>query len=777
MSTISIVIADDHAVMRSGLKMLLEAEDDLEVVAEAGDVEETIRKLKAYKPSVLLLDLHMPGGPSLQFIPEMREASPATRIVVLTMQNSAGYVREALRAGALGYVTKEAADAELVEAVRLAANDEPYLHPRLGARLATEPVDEGPPDDLTEREVQVLRLIALGHTNTEIASQLFLSVRTVESHRAHIQQKLRLSSRAELVRYALAHGLAEGELETLDRHRLTQLIEAGRTLVSELDLEVVLERLLEVAAEMTEARYVAMDVLDPSKTNLERFLTRGIGPEQHAAIGDLPRGRGVLGLLITDPRPLRMSHVGAHPESYGFPPGHPPMDSFLGVPVRIRGEVYGNLYLTEKAGGRDFTEEDERSIVILADWAAIAIDNARLYQNAEDRRQDLERAVRGLEVTTAIARAVGGETDIDRVLELIVKRARALVRARGLLIMLVEGDDLVVAATAGELPADIHGQRVPVAGTVASEVLRSAKPERVSNVSAERVPATVLLGIEARTALIVPLVFRSQTVGVLTAIDRVAEGPEFNDEDEELMLSFAASAATAVHTARSVGEERLRLAIEGAELERQRWARELHDETLQGLGGLQMLLSSALRQRDPERRDSAVRSTLEHIGREIDNLRNLITELRPAELDELGLESAVEALVHRRETQSGMKVVSEIDLGTGYGGAPRRIDPAVESTLYRLVQEALTNAAKHAHAERVDIKLAGITGAVELIVKDNGKGFDPSAATSGFGLMGMRERVALVRGTFEVDSGPDSGTTLRVVLPIGESAETSVVAA
>jgi len=205
----SILIADDHAVMRSGLRMLLEAEEDFEVLAEAGDVPETIRKLKAYKPTVLLLDLHMPGGPSLGAIPEMREASPETRIVVLTMQNSPGFVREALRAGALGYVTKEAADTELVEAVRLAADDQPYLHPKLGARLATEPANEGPPDDLTEREVEVLRLIALGHTNAEIAAQLFLSVRTVESHRAHVQQKLRLTTRAELVRYALEHDLVE----------------------------------------------------------------------------------------------------------------------------------------------------------------------------------------------------------------------------------------------------------------------------------------------------------------------------------------------------------------------------------------------------------------------------------------------------------------------------------------------------------------------------------------------------------------------------------------
>lgn len=205
----SILIADDHAVMRSGLRMLLETEQDLEVAAEAADVPETIRKLKAYKPDVMLLDLHMPGGPSLSSIPEMRDASPDTRIVILTMQNSPGFVREALRAGALGYVTKEAADTQVVEAVRLAVNDEPYLHPRLGAKLATEPAQAEPPDGLSERELEVLRLIALGHTNAEVAARLYLSVRTVESHRAHIQHKLHLQTRADLVHYALEHGLLE----------------------------------------------------------------------------------------------------------------------------------------------------------------------------------------------------------------------------------------------------------------------------------------------------------------------------------------------------------------------------------------------------------------------------------------------------------------------------------------------------------------------------------------------------------------------------------------
>ena len=567
-------------------------------------------------------------------------------------------------------------------------------------------------------------------------------------------------------------------MESLDVHRLTRLIEAGRTLVSELDLEVVLEHLLEIAADITDAQYVALGILDQSKTNLERFVTRGIDAEQHRRIGDLPRGRGVLGLLIRDPKPLRMPNVGSHPESYGFPPGHPVMSSFLGVPVRIRGEVYGNLYLTEKAGGREFSEEDELAIIVLADWAAIAIENARLYQSAEERRQDLERAVRGLEVTTAIARAVGGETDIDRVLELIVKRARALVGARGLIIMLAEGDELVVAATAGEIDDGIHGHRLPAEGTVASQVLRSARPERVSQIRDRQQTAAGRLGIDGNSALVVPLVFRGQTVGVLTAIDRMVDGPQFHHDDEELLLSFAASAATAVHTARSVGEERLRLALEGAEQERQRWARELHDETLQGLGGLQMLLSSALRQPDAERREKAVRDTLEHVSREIDNLRNLITELRPAELDELGLESALEALAHRRTERNGLRVHMEIDLGAGYGGAPRRLDPAIESTIYRLVQEALSNAAKHADATRVDVSLQSSPGFIDLVVHDDGRGFDPEAPVTGFGLLGMRERIALVRGTLELRSAPGEGTTLHATLPVvDDPGDTDVVAA
>jgi two-component system, NarL family, response regulator NreC len=207
---ITVVLADDHAVVRKGLRLLLEAESGLRVQAEAGTVPDAIRMARAHRPDVLVLDLNMPGGSGMAAIPTIRDEATTTAIVVLTMQDDPSFARKALQSGALGFVLKEAADDELLVAIRLAAEGETYLNPRLGARLAAQPDEPaGPPDDLSDRELEVLKLIALGHTNTEIAGQLYLSVRTVESHRAHIQQKTRMSSRAELVRYTLEHRLVE----------------------------------------------------------------------------------------------------------------------------------------------------------------------------------------------------------------------------------------------------------------------------------------------------------------------------------------------------------------------------------------------------------------------------------------------------------------------------------------------------------------------------------------------------------------------------------------
>src|SRR3954469_8532620 len=209
------------------------------------------------------------------------------------------------------------------------------------------------------------------------------------------------------------------EASGVNEHRLRRLVEVGRSLVTVLDPEAVLERLLEVARELTGARYAAIGVLDDQRERLERFLTSGIDEATHRAIGDLPRGRGVLGVLISDPHPLRLDDVGAHARSYGFPAGHPPMHTFLGTPILIRGEAWGNLYLTEKGAG-SFTAEDEEAVGILAEWAAIAIENARLYRGARERRDMLERVNRRLETTLEVSRGLAGMTDLDQVLELVV---------------------------------------------------------------------------------------------------------------------------------------------------------------------------------------------------------------------------------------------------------------------------------------------------------------------------------------------------------------------
>jgi signal transduction histidine kinase len=524
--------------------------------------------------------------------------------------------------------------------------------------------------------------------------------------------------------------------QTLGDARLRRLVDAGRSLVADLDLESVLDRVLRIAVEVTGARYAALGILDERRAELERFLTKGIDEPSHRRIGELPRGRGILGVLIDDPRPLRLDSVGEDPRSYGFPPGHPPMDTFLGVPIIIRGEAWGNLYLTQKDGGEPFTEADEESATVLAEWAAIAIGNARLYEDVTARREEAERAVRRLEATTTIARAVGGETDLARVLELIVKRGRALVDAEGLLILLREGAGLVVAATAGVLPAGLEG------ATIASH---SASIEE--------------LGLDPNSALTVPLVFRGQSLGLLAAHGRQGAGGTLGDEDERLLLAFAASAATAVATARTVEEKRLRDVIQGAEEERRRWSRELHDDTLQGLGALRLVLSAGRRSGSPETLRDAVDEAIAQLDDEIEGLRSLIRELRPAALDELGPGPAIEDLATRTSARHGVEVVTDVLLDP-----ERRHAPEVEIALYRIIQEALTNAVKHAGGERVAVEVAERDGVLHARVADDGGGFDPASADGGFGLTGMRERVALLGGELAIASS-ERGTTVTAVLP------------
>lgn len=546
----------------------------------------------------------------------------------------------------------------------------------------------------------------------------------------------------------------------LDADRMARLLDAGRSLVRELDLEPVLQRLLVLARELTGARYAALGVLDHDRRELERFVTSGVDEATRGAIGDVPRGRGVLGVLIDDPRPLRLDDVGAHPRSYGFPAGHPSMRTFLGVPVLIGGEAWGNLYLTEKEGGVTFDEGDEDVVVVLADWAGIAISNARLHASVQSRRDVLERAVAGLEATTAIARAIGDEVDLGRVLELIVKRGRALVDARALLVLLTDGADLVVAAHAGQVECGALGTRIPRDGTAAGEVLGSGRPEAIDDVSVRLTPDAERLGVRgAETALVVPLVYRGTPLGVLAAFDHLVDDESFGSAEQQLMLSFAASAATAVATAKSVQRERLRESLDAAERERRRWARELHDETLQGLAGLRVLLASALRRGDVEHLETSVRQAVDQIEMEIAGLRALITELRPAALDDLGLAAAIHSLVERVAALEGLEIDFEVDLGEG------RLPSEHETAVYRLVQEALSNVVKHADATRVEVHVARDGDDVRVRIEDDGRGFKRDVPTQGFGLVGMRERAALLGGHVSVASS-SRGTTVAAVCPV-----------
>ncbi|HVX32330.1 MAG TPA: GAF domain-containing sensor histidine kinase [Solirubrobacterales bacterium] len=541
--------------------------------------------------------------------------------------------------------------------------------------------------------------------------------------------------------------------------RFRRLVEVGSSLLSELDLEAVLPAVVEAARELTGAEYAALGVLDPEGRELERFIYLGIDDETRRDIGPLPRGRGVLGELIRHPEPLRVADVESHPHAYGFPPGHPRMHTFLGVPIRIRGRVYGNLYMTEKAGGEEFGEDDEEAALTLANWAAIAIENARLYTALSAREGEVERALRRAETSADIARTVGGETDVGRVLDLIVKRGRALVEARTVLVLLRRGDRLAVAAQAGRVGPEVAELTIPTD----DEVFQAAMRERVARHLERGTPpseARLRERLGAESALVVPLLFRGRAVGALVALDREAGG-DFDDEDLRLLQAFAATAAIAVGTAQSVEAGRLQQQVEIAEDERRRWAQEFHDGVLQSLAAVRITLAAALQGTGPDRArkiEGAAEATVEGLEEQITELSRLINDLRPASLERLGLPGALEALAEESANRGDLEVATEIALSG-------ELTSDTERAVYRLVQEALNNVVKHAKARSAAVRVGTGAGRIEIEVRDDGDGFDPTLAP-GRGLLGMRERVELLGGTLAIDSRPGRGTTVSSTFPV-----------
>ena len=531
-------------------------------------------------------------------------------------------------------------------------------------------------------------------------------------------------------------------------NRLRSLFEAGVALSSELSLDALLQKLAETAAELTGARYVAMGVIDQTGAALERFITHGVDAEVHAAIGDLPRGRGLLGVLITDAQPLRLHELADDPRSVGFPPHHPPMHTFLGVPVLLRGVAYGNLYLTEKEGGGDFTEEDEELVRLLATQAAVAIENARLYESAT-------RWSRQLESINEISSALVQETELGTLLELVTERLRELLDARAVAIGLPQPDGSVrIEAASGEPMAGV----VLGAHSKSVRVLERQRSERVDSVLDDPdVDHDFARRFGARAAIWVPLLVRDRAIGLLFAVDKRGPDPRFGDEDLRVAESFASRAAGAVDLSERVARDSVRRVVAAQEQERARLALELHDETGQALTSILLGLKGIENDPTPER----VGRLRELVVETLRNVRRLAVDLRPSALDDFGLEPALRRLAEGFTEQATLDVDLVAELGN------QRLPPEVETALYRIVQESLTNIAKHAGATRVGISLIRRARNVALIVEDDGRGFEPSNAHGdSLGLVGMRERVGLLRGRFAIESQPGKGATITVQVPL-----------
>ena len=542
---------------------------------------------------------------------------------------------------------------------------------------------------------------------------------------------------------------------TVQLDRLRVLVDAGIALSSELSLDAVLRRLTETAASLTGARYAALGVIDPSGQGLERFVTTGVDAETYAAIGDLPRGRGLLGVLIHEAEIVRLHDIADDPRSVGFPPHHPPMHTFLGVPILLRGVAYGNLYLTEKHGGVDFTEEDEELTQLLAAQAAVAIENARLYESST-------RWLRQLESLNEIGTALASEIELEPLLGLVARRLRELVRARLVLIALPQGGAMTVAAAEGDETQGIAGARLELGGSKAGRVLQRGRSERVDSVLDDpEVDQLAARQLGVRSALYVPLIARGRAIGVLIAHDREGSSPAFSDDDLRLAESLADRAAVAVDLSERVGRDALARVVKAQELERKRLARELHDETGQALTsillGLKPLEQSA--RTDEER--AAMASLRELVVSTLRDVRRLAVELRPSALDDFGLATAVERLADTFRDSTGMRVDVETQLGEV------RLPPEVETALYRIVQEALANIVKHAEATHVSILLTRKEFSVAAVVEGDGKGFDETdTGDNVLGIVGMRERVGLVGGRLAIESGSGSGTTVAAEVPI-----------
>ena len=520
-------------------------------------------------------------------------------------------------------------------------------------------------------------------------------------------------------------------------------------LSSELSLPALLQRLVELAVQLTGARYGAIGVIDETGTGLSDFITSGVTDEERAAIGHLPEGRGILGLLIREARSLRLREIGDDPRSVGFPPNHPPMHSFLGAPVRARGRVFGNIYLTEKRGDIEFTPDDEEALDVLATQAGVAVENARLLEESRQRERSLSAIG---EISTAILIAEGRDQ-----LRLVVRRARELVGGDSATAVLPSGAELRVAVADGEYATDLEGMSVPRHGSVSGDVIGDGKPVVLPDaLSDTRAYQPMISAGHMGPAIFVALAGRQQRIGTL-AVARLRGGKPFDDRDLALLETFASQAALAVEYSRAQRELQ-QLALLG---DRERIARELHDGVIQalfavglGLQGTTALLQDAVA-------TSRLQQAINEIDRVIGDLRNYIFGLRPDVLDAAGLGEALGQLAHEFEERAGIPVAVDVDVSLEQPLA------GIASHLVQMARESLSNVARHANAAtcRVSLRQSGEVATLEI--DDDGVGFNvDGGAPAGMGLGNLRARAESLGGRLIVASPPGEGTTVRIQLPL-----------
>ncbi len=535
-----------------------------------------------------------------------------------------------------------------------------------------------------------------------------------------------------------------GEVMT-SRERLRALLDAVVGIGTNLDLRTTLQRIVQAACELVGARYGALGVVGPDRL-LHDFIVHGITPEQHEQIGDLPHGRGVLGLLIDDPRPLRMPDITQHPRSYGFPANHPPMHSFLGVPVLIRDQIFGNLYLAEKQGGAEFTEDDEEIVVALAAAAGVAIENARLYAVAHRRE-------RWLAATAEITTVLLGEVRRTDALALVARRAREVAEAELTLVLLYDSDadqfSVEVVDGADEQAHALVGAVLPAADTSFGAAAAEGRHDQVDDL-AHAAPWPALL--HTGPAMISPLTTAESLHGVLIVAHRPERGGGASEEDLTLLGSFAGQAALAMERARGQEEREQLVVLE----DRERIARDLHDVVIQRLFATGLQLQSAAPMARPEMA-KRINAAVDDLDATIRDIRRTIFELRTPMTSELRTEirTAIEAAAEPLGFKPHLELTGPVDSA---------VPDAIRPDLTAVLREALSNVVRHARCTRVDVVVRVDAGQVTVTVTDDGVGCDPGAARGG--LVNLRERASRLDGTFTIAPAEPHGTEVRWAVPL-----------